>query len=142
MKLFRKFFRKPSQPKRDDSVFGPIEFESNHGIDMWIHSPSGVDDPIIVLFAPESGPTQGQRDLYRSLKDRFPKLEAACKEFIGQQEDAPEDVSALKIYAVEIGPDEEIAEGRFTIELADAEADEINRVEFIEGKPAIYGVDD
>ena len=140
--MFRKLFRKPSQPKRDDPVFGPIEFASDHGVDMWIHSPSGVDDHMIVLFAPASGPTQGQRDLYRSLRDRFPKLEAACQEFIGQQEDAPENVSTLKIYAVEIGSDEEIAQGRFTIELTDAEADEINRVEFVKGTPAVYGVDD
>lgn len=52
------------------------------------------------------------------------------------------DISSLSLYSIEIGPDEEIARGAFTVELTDVEQSPIHRVEFSDGKPSIYGCDD
>jgi hypothetical protein len=126
-------------PKRlDDPVFGTIEFQ--HG--LWTSVPTKALDYLVGVDAPETGPTQAQRDFYTALNQNLPARVAECKAFIGGHDAPPPGLTDMTVYAVDIGPDEEIGRGQFAIELSDAQANEIHRVCFKNGKPAAYEVDD
>ena len=124
--------------KLDDPVFGRIEFRDG----SWASVPAEAPDHRIGVDAPETGPTQSQRDFYRALSADLSSRMAECKAFIAAQEDAPSNLSDMTVYFVEIGSDEELDRGQFVIELSDEEANEIHRVGFKNGKPETYGVDD
>jgi hypothetical protein len=142
MNMSGKLFKKPGNPTLDDSVFGQIEFTSTHGVDMWCHVPSESSGHMILIDAPLAGPTAAQRTFYSRLCAGLADRAAECKAFIALQRSPPKNISGMTVYSVEIGPDNEIASGKFVIELSDADAIEIHRVEFKGGKPETYGVDD
>ena len=135
-------FRKKQLVELDDPVFGHLAFEPMHGIDMWCHLPSGVGDHMVLVVAPLTGPTQAQRDFYTSLRDELPSRESECKMIIAAQESPPPNLADMTIYSVEIGPEEELDAQQFVIELSDSDANEIHRVEFRNGRPETYGIDD
>ena len=120
----------------EDPVFGRIEFARGVWTSMRTAKP-----PMLVIVAPESGPVESQRSFYRRIYASFDKLAADARRFV--RASAPEvDVSRLSPYAIDIGPESEVALGSFVIEFADEHQNEIHRVEFINGKPATYGCDD
>ena len=123
-------------------MFGQIKFSSRHGIDMWCHLPNETAGHMIIVNASANGPSQAQRDFYSKLQVCLPQREAECKAFISRHKAPPENLSTMTIYSVEIGREEEVATGRLVIELSDAEANEIHRVEFVDGQPKNYTVDD
>ena len=138
--MFNLFRRKP-KTTLDDPVFGMIEFNSYHGIGMWSHIPADSECYMILVEAPKNGPSQLQRDFYSGLRDNLNAIESECKAFIATQ-GPPPNLLSMTIYSVEIGSEEEIERKQFVIELSDRKANEIYRVEFRNGKPAYYGVDD
>lgn len=141
MRIFGNLFKKAEKPTLDDPVFGHIDFESKNGVGLWCHIPS-ASDHMVVINAPVTGPTQAQRDFYATLRKNLPTLETACKAFIGKQDSAPANLSQMTVYAVDVGPENEIVTGQFVFELSDKDAKEIHRVGFRNGKPEVYGVDD
>ena len=119
--ILKKIFTKNKKIERDDPVFGHVEYERSHGVDMWLHAPSDDKDHMIVVFASATGPSQAQRDFYDSLRRDIVSLESSCKEFISRQQDPPANLSDMMIYSVEIGDDSELENGQFVIELSDQE---------------------
>lgn len=142
MSFFQRLFKNAAMLAKDDPAFGRIEFCPSHGIDMWCRIPAGTGDHMIIVDAPLSGPSQAQRDFYSKLQACLAQREAECKEFISKQPDPPANLASMTVYSVEIGPEQAIATGQFVIELADADASEIHRVEFKNDRPETYGVDD
>ena len=142
MSLFGKMFKRPVKPTVDDPVFGKIEFTSKYGVDMWCHTPTEPEGHMILVDAPLSGPTDAQRRFYSQLLALLAERETECKAFISAQKSSPATLEQMEVYLVEIGPDNAIACGEFVIELADKAAIEIHRVEFRDGKPEVYRVDD
>ena len=135
-------FKKEKKLTLDDPVFGRIDFQRLHGIEMWCHSPNDESSHMILIVAPASGPTQVQREFYNSLRRDMISIEAECKRFISSQEEPPQNLQDMTIYSIEIGEEAELAKGKFVIELADKDADEIHCVEFMNRKPMTYGMDD
>ena len=135
-------FRKKQALEQNDPVFGRIVFEPVHGVDAWCHMPTGGRDHMVVIIAPSTGPSQAQRDFYVSLRDNLVSRESECKDFIASHEVAPMNLANLKIYSVEISPEDELKMGQFTIELSDEKEFEIHRVEYMNGQPHIYGIYD
>jgi hypothetical protein len=135
-------FRKKQKVEIEDPLFGHLEFQSIHGVDLWCHVPSQPGGHMVVIVAPSTGPTHAQRDFYASLREQVFTRESECKAFIATHDEYPANLAGMSVYCVEIGPDEELQVGRFVVELSDAEAYEIHRVEFENGKPKTYGVDD
>ena len=140
MGIFDKFFQKPPPVTLQDSVFGLIEFQSTYGFVMWCHTPADARDHLIIIDAPETGPTPLQRNFYSRLRGSLPARVAEARAFIAAQEAAPANAVALKLYSVEIGEDAEVAAGQFVLELSGETADEIHRVEFSSDKPDIYSL--
>ena len=142
MSIFGRLFGKNAKPTVDDPAFGRIGFNPSHGIDMWCHIPSVPGEHMIIVDAPLNGPTQAQREFYSALHACLAVREAECKAFIAKQADPPANLSRMTIYSVEVGSEAEIATGQFVIELSDSDANQIHRVEFKNGQPSVYGVDD
>lgn len=140
--MFGGLFKKTAKPILVDAVFGRIEFSPSHGIDMWCHIPAETSDHMIIVDAPLSGPSQAQRAFYSGLQAHLAQREAECKAFISKHPNPPENLSTMTIYSIEVGLENEIASGQFVIELSDAEADIIHRVEFRNGQPETYVSDD
>lgn len=139
--MFNLFKTKP-KPTLDDPVFGHINLDSGHGIDMWSYIPPDAVTPMICIEAPACGPSNAQRQFYTELRNELSSREAECKTFIAQCESNPANLADMTIYAINIGPDEEIAAGQFEIELSDEDAFEIHRVVFRKMKPIGYEGDD
>ena len=97
---------------------------------------------MITIVAPASGPTQLQRNFYTKLQPDLAALETEAKTFVSNQPNAPANLSRMTLYSVAVGEDVELSSGQFAIELSDENADEIHVVEFHNGKPAYYSVDD
>ena len=135
-------FKKKAKWTLDDPVFGHIELDSTHGIDIWSFIPPDAETPMICIEAPARGPSNVQQKFYTELRSALSSLEAECKTFISQCESKPDNLADMTIYAVNIGPDEEIASGQFEIELSDDDAFEIHRVVFNDMKPVGYEIDD
>jgi hypothetical protein len=137
MNLLSRIFssRKPRQ--LDDAVFGSLEFDRG----VWTRTPKEKKGFMVVLFAPESGPVEAQREFFRTLSRSLEATVENARRFV-QKSAGDIDAGSLVLYAVEIGSPEEIAQGVFVIELSDAEQNEIHRAEFVGGKPTVYGCDD
>ena len=142
MSIFSKIFGTKTTPTLDDTVFGSITFQPSHGIDMWCHMPSSDLDHMVVIVAPLTGPTNGQRMFYASLRTTLPKRLIECKAFIKGQNAALTDLDNMRLYSVEVGTEQESDAGEFVIELSDDNADQIHRVEFAQYRPSSYSVDD
>ena len=140
--MIMRLFQKKPKVEKDDPVFGRIVFEPIHGVDIWCHLPADDQDHMVNILAPSTGSSQAQRDFYASLRNDLASRESECKAFIRTSEEPSADPSDLTLYSVEVGTEDDIAEGQFVIELSDQDAIEIHRVEFRNSRPENYGVDD
>ena len=142
MKWLRRWFGRHAALEQDDPAFGRIVFSPGPGAELWTHAPAGPDDHLVVIIAPAAGPAPAQRDFHAALRTRLAAEVARSRDFVAVHAGAPVEPGALRLYAVEIGPSDELAAGRFVIELSDAEATCIHRVEYESGRPTVYGCDD
>lgn len=123
--------------KINDSVFGLIEYRDG----VWIHSPPDPSGYMLVIDAGEMGPTEIQRDFYRSVARQIATYESMAKSFL-KKVDPDVDCEKLEIYSVSLGNKEELARGEFVIEFCDIDADMIHVVSFSQMKPEAYNVED
>ena len=137
MSIFDRIFKRKAVVSLDDPAFGQLTFD--HGV--WCHNPPG-EDFMISVVAPESGPTEDQRECFRRIRAELAGFEERARTFIRTETNEGIDVSILSTYAVVIGDDEETKEGRFTLEMSDPNAWVIHRVEFCGDRPLLYGYDD
>lgn len=121
----------------DDPDFGTLEFERN----LWTAVPPQSSFPCMVhVVAPESGPSTYQRDFACKLKAEFHRYEELGKAFVnGLRADTRKPID---IYSVEIGPDDEIRRGQFTMEYADDDAHIVYGAWFDGWMPTRYSEDD
>ena len=97
---------------------------------------------MITIYAPKSGPTELQKDFYKRIETNLRILEDRAKEFLLNHNVRGGDVSAFKIYSIEIGDEEEIRKNMYVIEFSDEDANEIYRIQFKKDLPASLAVDD
>ena len=138
MSLFDALFKKKPVVAADDPVFGHITCDQ--GIWTFIPNPP-TEGFMITVDAPESGPSQLQRDLFQMVRASLSDFEQCARDFMRSRVDAGVEVSSLSLYAVEIGCDEESRQQRFVLEMCDAEAILIHRVSFSGIEPVDYGYD-
>lgn len=136
MNLFSRIFGSKTQ-EIEDGVFGRIEFANG----VWTSIPKDEKGYMVLVIAPESGPVESQRAFFKKLSASLAEIVECAKSFV-QASTGSVDSASLSLYSIEIGPDYEIAQYAFTIELTGAEQSPIHRVEFISGQPSIYGCDD
>ena len=139
MSLFGSLFKKKPVVAADDPVFGHITFEQ--GIWTFIPNPP-TEGFMITVDAPESGPSQLQRDFFQKVRASLPDFEQRARDFMRSRVDAGVEVSSHSVYSVEIGSDDESRQQRFVLEMCDAEAIVIHRVSFSGSEPVDYGYDD
>ena len=139
MSIFGSLFKKKPAVAADDPVFGHIAFEQ--GIWTFIPNPP-TEGFMITVDAPESGPSQLQRDFFQKIRTSLADFEQRAREFMRSRVDAGVEVSSLSVYSVEIGSDDESRQQRFVLEMCDAEAIVIHRVSFSGSEPEDYGYDD
>ena len=138
MSIFGSLFKKKPVNAADDPVFGHITFEQA----IWTFIPnSPTEGFMITVDAPESGPSQLQRDFFQRVRASLPDFERRAREFMRSRVDAGIDVSRLSVYSVDIGGDDESRQERFVLEMCDAEAIVIHRVSFSGSEAIDYGYD-
>lgn len=131
--------KKSPPPQITDPVFGLLTFRNGLWITATELSQSGW---FTSVDAPLSGPSETQRRLLQKIRANFEVLRGQSLDFIGTHAFASIDVATLSIYSTEIGTDAECADGKFTLEYADEQADLVHRVTFERGAPTVYGCDD
>jgi hypothetical protein len=97
---------------------------------------------MITVAAPESGPSQLQRDFFQKVRTSLPDFEQGAGGFMRSRVDPGVQVSSLSVYSVEVGSDDESKQERFVLEMCDAEAIVIHRISFCGSEPVEYGYDD
>ena len=135
-------FKKKEKVIITDPTFGPITFEPNHGIDMWCRYPDNDINYLVTIVASSSGPTDAQCSFFNIIKGNLQNQFSTCIQFIGKQTDAPTDHSQLHLYAIHIGTEIDIQQGKYTIELANSDEIEIHGIDFYGGNPSTYYCDD
>ena len=139
MSLFGSLFKKKRVIAADDPVFGHITFE--RGIWTFIPNPP-TEGFMITVDAPESGPSQLQRDFFQKIRTSLSDFERRARDFMRSRVDLGVEVSSLSVYSVEIGSDDESRQQRFVLEMSDTEAIVIHRVSFSGSEAVNYGYDD
>lgn len=139
MSIFRSLFKKKKLIASDDAVFGHITFE--RGIWTFIPNPP-ADGFMITVDAPESGPSQLQRDFFQKVRARLSDFEQSARDYMQSRVDAGVDVSRLSVCSIEIASDAESQRESFVLEMCDVDAFIIHRVSFIGTEPVDYGFDD
>jgi len=139
MNLFGSLFKKKMVIASDDRVFGQITFEQ--GIWTFIPNPP-TEGFMITVDAPESGPSQLQRDFFQKVRASLSEFERRTRDFMRSRVEAGVDVSRLSVYSVEVGSDAECQRECFVLEMCDADAIIIHRISFTGTEPVDYGFDD
>lgn len=122
----------------DDPVFGHITFEQG----IWTYIPNPPTQGfMITVDAPESGPSQSQRDLIQKIRSGLSDFEQCARDYIGSRVDPGVEVSHLSVYSVAVGSEEETRQQEFVFEMSDEEAVVIHRVTFSGSKAIDYGYD-
>jgi hypothetical protein len=138
MGFFDILFKKKSAVEVQDPVFGAISLTNG----IWGYVPKTSDVGFLVTVdAPETGPTDRQRDLFQRIRSSLSDFEHRARDFIRPRVDESVDATRLSVYSVEIGNDDETARQQFVLELSDEDADVIHRVIFRAGEPVDYGFD-
>jgi hypothetical protein len=132
-------FRKKAIIRADDPAFGHITFE--RGIWAFIPSPQ-TEGFMITVDAPESGPSQLQRDFFQNIRARLSEFEQHARDFMRSRVDTGVEVSRLSVYSVAVGNEEETRQRRFVLEMSDPDAHVIHRVTFSGNDAVDYGYDD
>src|SRR5262245_15323018 len=96
---------------------------------------------MITVDAPESGPTQLQREFFQTIRARLSDYERRAREFMHSRVDPGMDVSRLSVYSVEIGSEDESRRQSFVLEIGAELANIIHRVSFTGSEPVDYGCD-
>lgn len=136
--IFRKLFTRNALTVIDDPVFGRITFESG----LWSFIPqSEGDGHMVVIDAPETGPSPQQRDFYLKISRDLAGWENKARDYMQQRFPSNATVRTLATYAVIVGSEDETRSGTFTLELSDDEASEIHRVTFGGESPVSYEMD-
>ena len=129
MSIFGSLFKKKPVIAADDPVFGHITFEQA----IWTFIPNPPTEGfMITVDAPESGPSQLQRDFFQKVRASLPDFEQRARDCMRSRADAGVEVSSLSVYSVEIGCDDESRQQRFVF----------HRVSFSGSEPVDYGYDD
>lgn len=139
MNIFSRLFKKKPVVEIADPVFGNLSYENG----VWIYSPkSATEGFMITVDAPESGPTESQRGLFKRIHSNLPELEQRARDYLRPHVDIGVDVSDLSIYSVEIGPETQDPNDNFVLEMSDEDAAIIHRIRF-SGKDTVdYELDD
>jgi hypothetical protein len=138
MKFLRRMFRKQEARRCEDPVFGLI----THSTGIWEHLPKRVaDDFMITIEAPESGPSDLQRECFQKLRPEISNLERQARRFITTEAAEDVDADTLSVYSVELGTDAVCMNDCFVMELADTDQIVIHRVSFQSGRPTRYTYD-
>lgn len=138
MKFLRRIFRKQEAWRLEDPVFGFI----THSRGIWEYVPKHVaDDFMILIEAPESGPSDLQREFFQRLTPELKNLKHQAEKLIKIEAAEDVDITALSVYSVVIGTDAECVNNRFVMELADTDQIVIHRVSFQSGRPIDYTYD-
>ncbi len=131
--------KKKPLPRLSDPVFGPLV----HDQGFWTFVPENPGDGFMILVeAPEAGPTAAQRAFFLDIRSRLADLEQRARDFLRSHAEKTIDPSRLSVYAVEIGGGEETKRQEFVLELSDNDAFVIHRVSFRAGEPVDHGTDD
>jgi hypothetical protein len=139
MNLFEKWLNKRPAVEADDAVFGHITYE--HGI--WTFVPkSPAEGFMIMVDAPESGPSEAQRGVFLKIRVSLSDFERRARDYLQSRVDPGIDVSRLSVYSVEIGNDDESLRESFVLEMTDEDASIIHRVTFAGCEPVGYEFDD
>ena len=134
MSLFG-WFRNHKVPNAvHDSVLGTITYSDG----AWV----STEEYMVIVVAPESGPTQIQRDFFENIRTHLPGFERRACAYIGSLGDSNADTAQLSVYSVEIGSEDDCRRERFVLELSDVEANYIHRVGFAGEDVVEYAVDD
>ena len=138
MNLFGNYFKKTPVVQVDDPAFGRLTYEQG----IWSFIPKHPEDGFMVTVdAPESGPTQLQRDFCEKIRSSLAEFERRARDFMRPSVDQGGDVARLSVYSIEIGSDAECEHERFVLEMCDKEATIIHRVSFRGGDPVDYEFD-
>jgi hypothetical protein len=132
-------FRKKLVTRMEDPVFGLITYEGG----LWDIIPQeGGGNFMISIDAPPSGPSDLQRDFFQKVRSNLKKFQEQSFAFIVPRVGESVDIRRLHVYAVEVGTEADCSRGKFVLEFADEDANEIHRVIFDAGLPVDYGCDD
>jgi hypothetical protein len=138
MSFLSSLFKKKPEIAADDPVFGHITHEQ--GVWTFVpNPPTGVF--MITVAAPESGPSQLQRDFFQKLRASLSEFEQRARDFMRSRVESGVEVYRLSVYSIEIGSEEETRQERFVLEMSDEEAIVVHRVTFSGSEPADYGYD-
>jgi hypothetical protein len=139
MGLFGSLFKKKPVVAIDDPVFGHITFDQG----IWTFIPDPPNDGfMITVDAPDSGPSQVQRDFFQTVRAGLPEFEQRARDFMRSRIDEGLQVSTLSVYSVEVGRDDECQQRSFVLEMSDSDAIVIHRVSFSGSEPIEYTYDD
>lgn len=97
MSILGSLFKKKPVITADDPVFGHITFQQG----IWTFIPNPPTDGFMVsVDAPESGPSQLQRDFFQKVRAILSNFERRARDFIRSRVEAGVDVSLLSVYSV------------------------------------------
>lgn len=137
MKNFSHVFHSTPRPEVTDPVFGLLVREDA----VWQGEAHAEGPPfaVFVVAGPE-GPSDQQRAVFKSVVDRRQFLTDVALRYIQTQ--AHGEFAELRLAALEIGPDAEAIENRFTLELSPVAQSAVHRIEFKNNEPVGYSSDD
>ena len=139
MNLFKSLLGRKEPLRISDPVFGDLTREH----DLWIQTlKQSGPGYMVIVDAPESGPSLTQQAFFKEVASTLPHMERDAIEFARLHAGEETDMSALSIYALEIGPDSEVDARKFVMELAGPDQVLIHRVSFEAGKPTHITHDD
>jgi hypothetical protein len=136
MNILSKLLGKKGRAQIVDSDFGTLTFEGS----LWTSKPQNSVTPfMIIVEAPATGPSEKQKEHFRTIISKFGQYEISARDFITSQSNVNR---PLHVYSLIIPPDAEINRGQFVIELTNDDDSPIYRSEFINWQPNTYGEDD
>lgn len=109
-----------------DSDFGTGVFENGH----WTFLDAGTLGFVVVVDADADGPTNSQREFFRSLLARLPALEETARNRILAEAGSGITLPPLQVYSLHLGNEAATLRREFTLELSDSQALVVHRVRF------------
>lgn len=134
--------KKKDRRKLLDPIFGEIEFEDDYKINQWVYTSKVTGGHMVIIDAPETGPSNKQREFYQSFKEKQDGYLSICVNYMMLSGFPINRRLEMSIYSVIIGVDKDVANGMFHVEISDEEAHEIHRIIFEDNEPVGYEVDD
>lgn len=138
MSIFPRLFGSSTEREINDPVFGRLVSEKA----VWTgRAHVGGESFEIFVIAGNEGPSATQRAFFETTVGRLSGLIDTAQHFVREQTHNAS-LAELQLYAIEVGPDAEVAEHRFTMELSTIADHEIHRVEFKGSEAVSYSCDD